>query len=205
MLVFPKSLNRLIEVLKKMPGIGRKTAQRLAFYILNLDQKEALELAKAIVEVREKLFRCSQCFNLSEHEICPICANPARDHSLICVIEEPKDFITIERTGEYNGVYHILGGTISPLEGRTPDDLTIKELLQRVSETNPREVILATNPNVEGEATSIYIAKLLEPYPITVSRIARGIPVGSDLEFADEMTMLRSLEGRQNFYKHEKK
>ncbi|MFC1853473.1 recombination mediator RecR [candidate division CSSED10-310 bacterium] len=197
MLGYPKSLGKLIDHLKRMPGIGQKTAQRLAFHILNLEPKGAQDLAQAILEARQKLIYCSVCFNLTEHDPCFICADPKRNQQTICVIEEPKDFITIEKIGEYQGVYHILGGSISPLEGRTPDDLKIKELVRRVTSSGIAEVILATNPNVEGEATALYIAKILKPLAVKVTRIARGIPVGGDLEFADEITMLRALEGRQ--------
>ncbi|MBN2383660.1 recombination protein RecR [bacterium] len=195
---YPRSLAKLIDVLKKLPGIGHKTAQRLAFYIMKLDQAKATELAQAILDVRKDLVYCSQCFILTDKDPCDICSDPRRDHSLILVVEELQDFLTIERMGEFKGVYHILGGSISPLEGRTPDDLKIRELIQRLhQDPSAREVILATNPNVEGEATAIYLARMLKPLGVKITRIARGLPVGADIEFADEMTMLRALEGRQ--------
>lgn len=195
---YPRSLAKLIDVLKKLPGIGHKTAQRLAFYIMKLDQAKAAELAQAILDVRKDLVYCSQCFILADKDPCDICSDPRRDHSLILVVEELQDFLTIERMGEFKGVYHILGGSISPLEGRTPDDLKIRELIQRLHQgPSAREVILATNPNVEGEATAIYLARMLKPLGVKITRIARGLPVGADIEFADEMTMLRALEGRQ--------
>jgi len=193
---YPKSLAQLIDQFKKMPGIGQKTAQRLAFYVLKQSEEDAGDLAHAIIEVRKNLTTCSLCFNLTEAEPCAICSDPQRNQRVICVVEEPKDLLTIEKTLEYSGVYHILGGTISPLEGRTPDDLKIKELILRIQKKPASELILATNPNVEGEATALYIAQLLKPFSIKITRIARGIPVGGDIEFADEMTMVRALEGR---------
>jgi len=194
---YPKSLARLVDVLKRLPGIGQKTAQRLALYIMKLDDGKANELAQAILDVRKDLLFCPVCFSLTDKSPCQICADPTRDQSLICVVEEPQDLLTIERMGEFKGVYHILGGTISPLEGRTPDDLKIKELLHRVQASQMTEIIIATNPNVEGEATALYLARILKPTGVKITRIARGLPVGSDIEFADEMTMLRALEGRQ--------
>jgi recombination protein RecR len=197
MLGYPKSFARLVDLLKKMPGIGQKTAQRLAFYVLKLDDKAAKELTQVILDVRASLIVCSTCFMLTDTDPCGICADSRRDPSLICVVEEPKDLMVIERTGEYHGLYHVLGGTISPLEGRTAEKLRIAELLHRTADPRIREIIMATNPNVEGEATALYVARLLKMNGRRTTRIARGIPVGGDLEFADEMTMTRALEGRQ--------
>lgn len=194
---YPQSLARLIDVLKRMPGIGQKTAQRLAFYIMKLDDKKSQELAQAILDVRKELMYCSTCFSLTDKDPCPICRDEHRNKNIICVVEEQQDFMTIERMGVFEGVYHILGGSISPLEGRTPDDLTINELVTRVSLLSDVEIIVATNPDVEGEATALYIARLLKPKGIRLTRIARGLPVGGDIEFADEMTMLKAIEGRQ--------
>ena len=190
-------LTRLIEQFERLPGIGKKTAQRLAFYVLGLPQEKAQECANAILDAKEKIKRCAVCQNLTDQELCAICADPERDHSLICVVAEPKDVIAMERAREYHGVYHVLHGVISPLSHVGPDDLRIRELLSRVSQGGVREVIMATNPDTEGEATAMYLSRLLRPMDVKVTRLAYGIPVGSQLEYADEVTLLRALEGRQ--------
>jgi recombination protein RecR len=189
------SISRLIDELAKMPGIGPKSAQRLAFYILKIPEGEALSLASAITEVKEKVRHCSICFNFTEEDPCAICQSETRDSTTICVVGDANDVLAVEKIGEYKGLYHVLGGTLSPLDGVGPDDLHIKELLRRVSQ-GVKEVILATNPNVEGEATALYLMKLIKPLKITVTRVARGLPVGSDLEYADQATLTRALEDR---------
>ena len=189
-------LARLIEQFERLPGIGRKTAQRLAFYVLDLPEKEARKFAEAILEAKEKIHCCSVCQNLTDGEVCPVCANNARDKRVICVVEDPRDVMAFERMREYNGVYHVLHGAISPMEGVGPEQLRIKELLSRVAAGNVDEVIMATNPTVEGEATAMYISRLLKPFEVRVTRLAYGIPVGGDLEYADEVTLSRALEGR---------
>ena len=191
------SLARLIEQFERMPSIGHKTAQRLAFYVLNMSDDQAKSFAKAILDAHEKIHRCSVCCNLSEDELCPICARADRDKSVICVVEDPRDVIAIERTHEFGGTYHVLGGVISPLNGIGPEQLSIKELIARMGSGEVKEVIMATNPTVEGEATAMYIARLLKPMGITVTRIAHGIPVGGDIEYADEVTLTRAIEGRR--------
>lgn len=191
-------LQRLIEQFEKMPGIGKKTAQRLAFYILSIPKEEALEVANAIYDAREKIKRCSLCMNLTEEELCPICHSDERDKSVICVVEDAQDLLAIEKTGEYKGVYHVLNGAISPLDGIGPEQLSIKELLKRL-ESGVSEVILATNSDIEGEATAMYISKLIKPFGIKVTRLAYGLPVGSDLQYADELTLSRALKGRRTF------
>ena len=190
-------LTRLIEQFARLPGIGRKTAQRLAFYVLNMPHDKAKEFADTILEAHEKIRPCAVCQNLTDQELCGVCADPERDHSLICVVAEPKDVIAMERAREYHGVYHVLHGVISPLSHVGPDDLRIRELISRVSQGGVREVIMATNPDTEGEATAMYLARLLRPMDVKVTRLAYGIPVGSQLEYADEVTLLRALEGRQ--------
>lgn len=194
MIYTSEALETLVSEFSKLPGIGRKTAMRLSLYILKSDVEEAERLAKAIIDVKRKIRFCSVCFNITEKDPCPICSDSSRDHSSICVVEEPIDVIALEKTNEFKGVYHVLGGSLNPLEGIGPDKLHIKELLQRL--TGVREIILATNPDVEGEATTVYLWKLLKPLGVKVTRIARGIPVGGDLEFADEATLVRALEGR---------
>lgn len=196
MIFTAESLEQLAEQFAQLPGIGRKTAHRLAFYVLKMSQEEVQALADALLSVKAKIRYCSVCSNITETDPCPICADSRREQGLICVVEEPNDVVAIEKTNEYHGLYHVLGGALSPLDGIGPDDLKIKELLHRVSTTHTDEVILALNPNVEGEATTLYISKLLKPFGIKVTRIARGLPVGSDLEFADEATLSRALEGR---------
>lgn len=197
MQLYPSSLAALIEALRKLPGIGPKTAQRLALYLLHAPKEEAEGLAQAILNAREKIFFCSVCGNLTDVDPCELCRDEKRDRSLLCVVEWPRDIIAFERTGEFNGLYHVLHGVLSPMDGIGPDDLKIAELLKRVSKGEIKEVILATNPNVEGEATALYLAQLLKPIVPKVTRIAHGLPVGGDLEFADTATLSRSLLGRQ--------
>ena len=189
-------LARLIEQFERLPGIGRKTAQRLAFFVLGLPKEEAGAFAGAILEAQEKIKRCGICQDLTEEEVCPVCQNASRDGSVICVVEDPHDVLAIERTHEYGGKYHVLHGAISPMDGVGPEQLKIKELLSRLGGGEVREVIMATNPTVEGEATAMYIARLLKPLGVKVTRLAYGIPVGGDLEYADEITLSRALEGR---------
>ncbi|MER3525397.1 MAG: recombination protein RecR [Ignavibacteria bacterium] len=190
-----EALQQLIEEFARLPGIGRKTAQRLALYILKQPREDVGRMAKALVNVKERIRYCSSCWNITEEDPCAICASPKRDRSIICVVEEPNDVLALEKTNEYKGLYHVLGGSLSPLDGIGPDELKIRELLQRI-QGDVTEVILALNPNVEGEATTLYVSKLLKPLGVKVTRIARGIPVGGDLEFADEATLTRALEGR---------
>ena len=189
-------LENLIDQFEKMPGIGHKTAQRLAYYVLNLSKTEAAELAQAVTDAHSKIHYCSRCCNLTDRELCPVCASPARDHGVRCVVETPRDATAVENTHEFKGVYHVLHGAISPLNDIGPDNLTIKELLKRLSDSEVSEVIMATNPTVEGDATALYISKLLKPMGVKVTRLAYGIPVGGDLEYADEYTLARALEGR---------
>lgn len=190
------SVNRLITLLAQLPGIGRKSAGRLAFHILKARREEALELAEAIRDIKDKVGFCSRCNNITEEDPCYICTDPKRDNSVICVVEEAMDLAALEKSECYRGVYHVLGGRISPLDGLGPDDLKIKELLGRLGD-DTKEIIIATNPNVEGEATALYLAKLLKPMGVKITRIARGLPVGSDLEYADGVTLSRALEGRR--------
>lgn len=194
---YTKPLARLIEEFSKMPGIGPKTAQRLAFYILKSSPENARNLANTIIEAKEKVKNCSICGNITDQDICEICQSKERDKSIICVVEGVKDLIALERTGEYKGVYHILEGAISPLDGIEPENLKIEVLMNRLRTENVKEVILATNPNIEGEVTASYLAKLIHPLKIKVTRIAYGIPIGSSLEFADEVTLTQALMGRQ--------
>ena len=189
-------LEVLVEQFERMPGIGHKTAQRLAYYVLNLSKTDAEALAKAVTDAHTKIHYCAECCNLTDKELCPVCANPARDKSVICVVETPRDASAIEKTHEYNGVYHILHGSISPLNGIGPDNITIKQLLARFNGDDVKEVIMATNPTVEGDATALYISKLLKPLGVKVTRLAYGILVGGDLEYADEYTLAKALEGR---------
>ena len=194
---FPAALQNLSDQFARLPGIGGKTAQRLAFYVLSLPLEEAEEFAQAIVQAKQEVHTCPQCQNLTDRELCPICDDDTRDASTICVVAEPKDVIAMERSREYRGVYHVLHGVISPLNHVTQDDIRIKELLRRVSTGNVKEVIMAPNPDTEGEATAMYISRLLRPMEVKVTRLAYGIPVGSQLEYADEVTLSRALEGRQ--------
>ena len=189
-------LTRLIEQFERLPGIGKKTAQRLAFYVLGLPQEKAQEFANAILDAKEKIKRCAVCQNLTDEELCPICRSADRDRSSLCVVEDPRDVIAFERTKEYHGLYHVLHGLISPMDGIGPEQLTIKELLARLQSGEVQEVVMATNPTVEGEATAMYVARLLKPLGIKVTRLAYGIPVGGNLEYADEVTLYRALEGR---------
>jgi recombination protein RecR len=194
---YPRSLDRLIEELVRLPGIGPKTAQRLAFYLLKMSKREALSLAKAIAEVKERIHTCPTCFNIAEDGRCEICLSQGRDRSMICVVEEANDLLAIERTKGFKGLYHVLGGSLSPLEGRGPDELQTEALLQRLRGGEVREVIIATNPNVEGEATCLYLQRLLKPMGVIITRLAHGLPMGSDLEYADEITLAKSMEGRR--------
>ncbi len=188
-------LSRLIEQFERLPGIGRKTAQRLALFVLNLPKNEAQAFAGAIIDAHEQIHHCSVCCNLTDTEVCSVCSNEARDHSMVCVVEDPRDVIAIERTREYAGVYHVLHGVISPMDGIGPEQIHIKELLSRMS-GEVSEVIMATNPTVEGEATAMYISRLLKPMGIKCTRLAYGIPVGGDLEYADDVTLTRAIDGR---------
>lgn len=195
---FPPALENLVEQFARLPGIGRKSAQRLAFHVLSLSQEEAEGFARAIVDAKRSVTRCPVCQNLTEGEgPCAICASPKRDQKTICVVADPKDVIAFERSGEYYGVYHVLHGVISPMGHVGPDDLTVKELMNRVAQGDVEEVIMATNPDTEGETTAMYLSRLLHPFGVKVTRLAYGIPVGSHLEYADDATLLRALEGRQ--------
>ena len=190
-------ITRLIEELSSLPGIGTKSAQRLAFYIINMPEEKAKALSESIIKAKENIKYCSVCCNLSDSDVCPVCSNPKRDKSVIMVVEDPRDMAAYEKTKEYKGVYHVLHGAISPMTGVGPNDIKIKELLERTQKEPPQEIIIATNPNVEGEATAMYISRLIKPLGITVSRIANGLPVGGDLEYVDEVTLSRALEGRR--------
>ena len=197
MRTFPAALERLSEQFARLPGIGSKTAQRLAFQVLSMPQEQAQEFADAILDAKRSIHTCPVCQNLTDEEICPICADETRDHSTICVVAEPRDVIAMERSREYTGVYHVLHGVISPLNHVGPDDIRIRELLARLQDGSVQEVIMATNPDTEGEATAMYLSRLLRPIGVKVTRLAYGIPVGSQLEYADEVTLLRALEGRR--------
>ncbi len=200
MIYTSQSIEILSDHLSKLPGIGKKTAQRLALFILKLPDEEVKSLANALIQLKERVKYCSECYNITEEVPCSICKNPKRDRSIICVVEEPKDVMAIERTNEFHGLYHVLGSSLSPLDGIGHDDLKIKELLERIQQRTAQdpiaEIILALDPNVEGEATTVYLNKLLRPYEIKLTRIARGLPIGSDLEFADQATLARALEAR---------
>lgn len=189
-------LTRLIEQFERLPGVGKKSAQRLAFYVLDMPKEKALEFANCIIDARDKIGRCKTCQNLTDQELCPICTQASRDTAMICVVEDPRDVMAFERTKEYNGLYHVLHGLISPMDGVGPEQLYISELLVRLQGDDVKEVIMATNPTVEGEATATYLARLLKPMGIKVTRLAYGIPVGGNLEYADEVTLYRALEGR---------
>ncbi len=191
------SFEKLTEQFRRMPGIGSKTAMRMAFYVLSLSHEDAVELSDTIREASEKIHRCPKCCNLTDEDVCPICKHTARKHSVICVVENVEALMAIENTNEYKGVYHVLHGVISPLDDISPDDITVKELLSRVQTEAVEEVIMATSSNVEGELTAMYISKLLKPLGIKVSRLAYGLPVGSDLQYADSVTLMRAIEGRQ--------
>ncbi len=193
-----QSVERLIGELSRLPGIGRKTAQRLTFWILKMKKQDAERLAKTILEVKEKVMRCSICSNITETDPCHVCSDPKRDRSIICVVEEANDILALEKSGAYRGLYHVLQGVLSPLDGVGPDQLRFKELVSRLKD-GIKEVIIATNPNVEGEATAVYISRLIKPLNIKVTRIARGLPIGSDIEYADQNTLSKALQGRQEF------
>ncbi|WP_258361007.1 recombination mediator RecR [Moorella sulfitireducens (nom. illeg.)] len=193
---YPEPLNKLIAALGKLPGVGPKTAQRLAFYLLNAPAAEAENLAAAIIEARRKTHYCSVCGNLTDRDPCHLCSDPERDRTIICVVEEARDIVALEKTHQYRGLYHVLQGAISPVDGIGPDQLRVKELLRRLREGKVKEVVLATNADVEGEATALYLARLLKPLEIKVTRLAYGLPVGSDLEYADEITLARAFSGR---------
>ena len=196
MTYFPASLERLIDSFASLPGIGRKSAQRLAFHVLSLPDQEALAFSDAIASAKKEVRRCKVCRNYTDHEICSICSSDRRDRSVICVVSDPRDVLSLERAREYNGLYHVLHGVISPMNHIGPDDIGVKELLVRAAGDEVQEVIMATNPDTEGEATALYISRLLKPFNIKVTRLAYGIPVGSNLEFADDATLMRALEGR---------
>lgn len=193
---YPVAIEKLIEEFAKLPGVGKKTAQRLTLHVLNLPKDEVEEFASALIKARGTIKYCSVCGNFTDSDPCAICSNPSRNKSQICVVEQPKDIMTMEKVKEYNGVYHVLHGNISPMQGRGPQDIKLRELVARMS-GNIKEVIVATNPNIEGEATAMYISKILKPLDIKVTRIAAGIPVGGDLEYADEVTLSKALEGRK--------
>ncbi|MEA4848057.1 MAG: recombination mediator RecR [Clostridiaceae bacterium] len=188
---------KLIEELSKLPGVGNKTAQRLAFYILNMSPEDVEKLSASIVDAKRNIRYCKICCNITDSDVCSICSNTKRDGSTICVVEDPKDVVAMEKTREFKGLYHVLNGAISPMEGIGPEEIKIKELLKRVADNEIKEIILATNPNIEGEATAMYISRLLKPAGIKVTRIAHGVPVGGDLEYADEVTLMKALEGRR--------
>ncbi|MBI1801389.1 MAG: recombination protein RecR [Chloroflexi bacterium] len=193
----PPSVTRLIDEFSRLPGIGPKTASRLTYYLLRMPDEQAKSLAAALSDLKEKTVTCQVCFNIAERSPCATCADEARDHSLICVVEEPLDVMAIERTREFKGTYHVLGGAINPIEGILPEDLKIAELVARVKREDIHEVILATNPNLEGESTAAYIQRQLAPHTRKVTRLARGLPIGGDLEYADEVTLMRAIEGRR--------
>jgi len=198
MSIYTPALQKLIDELGKLPGVGPKSAQRIAFHLIKIPDHDALSLADAIQQAKQKVRFCETCFNMSDEAICEICSDAQRDRSLVCVVEEPRDIVALERTREYKGLYHVLQGAINPIDGIGPEQLKVRELLERLKGNTVLEVILCTNPNIEGEATAMYLAKLIEPLGIQVSRIASGLPVGGDLEYADELTLGRALEGRRN-------
>ena len=198
MSIYTPALQKLIDELGKLPGVGPKSAQRIAFHLIKIPEQDALSLAVAIQQAKQKVRFCETCFNMSDEAICEICSDSQRDSSLVCVVEEPRDIVALERTREYKGLYHVLQGAINPIDGIGPEQLKIRELLERLKGNTVVEVILCTNPNIEGEATAMYLAKLIEPLGIQVSRIASGLPVGGDIEYADELTLGRALEGRRN-------
>ena len=194
---YAPALAKLIDKFNSLPGIGPKSAQRLAFYVLSMSDEAADDFADTIRNAHKKIHKCKKCCNLTDSELCPICSNDKRDKSIVCVVQDPKDVIALEKTQEYTALYHVLGGVISPMNGVGPDELSIKELIARVNEDNVSEVIMATSANAEGETTAIYISRLLKPLGVKVTRLAYGIPVGADLEYADEVTLVRALEGRR--------
>jgi recombination protein RecR len=198
-MLYPQPMNRLIHELAKLPGVGPKTAQRLAFHVLNLPENDVARLAEALVEAKNKIGFCENCGHLTEVSPCAICSDPKRETAVVCVVEEARDVIAMEKTRVYKGQYHVLGGAISPLDGIGPDDLRIRELLHRITAHQFKEVIIATDPNVEGEATALYLGKILKPLGVKVTRLARGLPIGGDLEYVDEITLGKALEGRVEF------
>ncbi|HYB41478.1 MAG TPA: recombination mediator RecR [Candidatus Methylomirabilis sp.] len=198
MAYYPEPVARLIEALQRLPGIGPKTAQRLSFFLLKRPAPEVTALAEALTQLKALIVHCRVCFNITQEDPCRICADPRRDGRLLCVVEEPNDLLALERTGEFKGRYHVLLGALSPLDGIGPEDLKVRELLGRLEREPVEEIILATNPSVEGEATAIYLAKLLKPFALRITRIARGLPVGGDLEYADQVTLSKALEGRKD-------
>ena len=197
MAVYAAPVQELIDELGRLPGVGPKSAQRIAFHLLKLPKEDALRLARSITEVKDRVAFCTRCFNIAEGDLCEICADPRRDSTVVCVVEEPRDIVAIEKTGEFRGRYHVLQGAISPIEGVGPDQLRVKELLDRLDAEEITELILCTNPNIEGEATAMYLADILGSQVPNVTRIARGLPVGGDLEYADDVTLIRSLQGRR--------
>ncbi|MBE0476096.1 MAG: recombination protein RecR [Coriobacteriia bacterium] len=197
MRLYSPAVARLLEELERLPGVGPKSAQRLAFHILKADEEAARRLSEAIAEVKRTVRFCARCFNLAEDELCEICADPERDRSVVCVVEEPRDVVAVERTGEFRGLYHVLQGAISPIEGIGPEQLRVRELVERLGGGTVEEVVVATNPNVEGETTALYVARLVKPLGVRVTRIASGLPVGGDLEYADELTLGRAIEARR--------
>ena len=196
-MLYTASFSKLIDIFKKMPGVGSKSAVRMAYHILSLSDEETEEIIETIRDAKTKIHYCSLCQNITEDDICDICSNSSRDHSILCVMEKPKDVIALEKTREYAGVYHVLHGSISPMDGIGPEDLKIKELLSRIAEGEFKEVIMANSPSIEGEATAMYISKLIKPFGVKVSRIAYGVPVGGDLEYADQVTLAKAIEGRR--------
>ncbi|MGO9584451.1 MAG: recombination mediator RecR [Acidimicrobiales bacterium] len=195
--MFVGPIQDLVDELGRLPGIGPRSAQRIAFYLLETDRESALRLAQAIAEVKDRIRLCERCFNVAESELCTICSDSRRDRSIVCVVEDPRDIIAVERTREFHGIYHVLGGALSPIDGVGPEQLRVRPLLVRLGTEGVVEVILCTNPNLEGEATAMYLARLLVPLGVKVTRIASGLPVGGDLEYADELTLGRALEGRR--------
>ncbi|GGE06360.1 recombination protein RecR [Marinithermofilum abyssi] len=193
----PEPISKMIDGFMRLPGIGPKTAQRLAFFVLGMEEEDVIDLAKALVRAKRDLKRCQVCRNITDQEVCAVCRDKNRDDSIICVVQDPRDVIAMERTREYNGRYHVLHGAISPMEGIGPDELDIPDLLKRLEDETVKELILATNPNIEGEATAMYLQRLVKPFGIRVTRIAHGLPVGGDLEYADEVTLSKALEGRR--------
>ncbi|WP_028552269.1 recombination mediator RecR [Paenibacillus sp. UNC451MF] len=194
---YPEPLAKLIDAFSRLPGIGPKTAARLAFHVLRMKEDDCIDFAKALVNVKRNLHYCSVCCNITDTDPCRICQDKSRDRSVICVVQEPKDLVAMERTKEFNGYYHVLHGAISPMEGIGPDEIRIADLLKRLSDEQVQELILATNPNIEGEATAMYLSRLVRPFGLKVTRIAHGLPVGGDLEYADEVTLTKALEGRR--------
>lgn len=195
---YPIPITRLLEELERLPGIGPKSAQRIAYWMLAVESADAQRLADAIVEVKRSIHFCPRCYNFAEGDLCEICRDPERDGTMVCVVEEPRDLAAIERTGEFHGVYHVLHGAISPIDGIGPEQLKVRELIERLGSEDITEVVVATNPNVEGETTALYLSRLIKPLGIRVTRIASGLPVGGDLEFADEVTLGRALEARRD-------